>query len=353
MIIWRAGWTAACAHRANSARGWVVRSLDWSPSAGANAKNPLGKSVAPTSAMTTPTAPRTYSQCCQQTTVSIQDMIDQIARERAHQTDGLTVQQARADVIADILLGRITLDGADTGTTRVRARIGVMVPITTLAGLAQTPGTSSDRQTSLDAQTVRNLAALPGTLFRRLLTNPAGDNLLEVTATDTGPPAGSAKQSPGAMASVPSPLNRPAGIGDTPRPHCPRGARRDLRLRKIPPRHRRRTSFATGRRAIPARRDPPRGCVPEVVRRRARWRLVPAAQARDVPAHLIHPAIPHPCVRPRRRPHRASASGSRLTSVGHAIPIHTYRTQTDTAGGTHIPAAGSQHRGSLRAGGHR
>src|SRR5699024_5295719 len=32
-----AGWTAACAHRANSARGWVVRSLDWSPSAGANA----------------------------------------------------------------------------------------------------------------------------------------------------------------------------------------------------------------------------------------------------------------------------------------------------------------------------
>src|SRR5699024_3864446 len=104
--------------------------------------------------------------------IAIQDMIDQIARERAHQTDRLTVQQARADVIADILLGRITLDGADIGTTRVRARIGVLVPITALAGLAQTPGTSSDRQTSLDAQTVRNLAALPGTLFRRLLTNP-------------------------------------------------------------------------------------------------------------------------------------------------------------------------------------
>src|SRR5690625_3129043 len=115
--------------------------------------------------------------------IAIQDMIDQLARDRANQTEGLTAQQARADVIADILLGRITLDGSDTGTTRVQARIGVMVPITTLAGLAQTPGTSSDRQTSLDAQTVRKLAALPGALFRRLLTDPAGDNLLEVTAT--------------------------------------------------------------------------------------------------------------------------------------------------------------------------
>src|SRR5699024_2262814 len=110
-------------------------------------------------------------------------LFDQIARVRAHQTAGLTVQQARDDVIAETLSGRITLDGAATGTTRVHARIGVLVPITTLAGLAQTPGTSSDRQTSLDAQTVRKLAALPGTLFRRLLTDPDGDNLLEVTAT--------------------------------------------------------------------------------------------------------------------------------------------------------------------------
>jgi|GEM_PF-5655115 len=53
--------------------------------------------------------------------IAIQDMIDQLARDRANQTEGLTAQQACADVIADILLGRITLDGSDTGTTRVRA----------------------------------------------------------------------------------------------------------------------------------------------------------------------------------------------------------------------------------------
>src|SRR5699024_10920098 len=84
-------------------------------------------------------------------------------------------------VIADLLLGRITLSGANTGDSRVQARIGVMVPINTLAGLDETPGISIDRQTALTAETVRQLAALPGTLFRRLLTDEAGDNLLEVT----------------------------------------------------------------------------------------------------------------------------------------------------------------------------
>src|SRR5690625_5629449 len=58
-----------------------------------------------------------------------------------------------------------------------------MVPITTLAGLGEQPAISIDRQTALSAQAVRALAALPGTLFRRLLTDQAGNNLLEVTST--------------------------------------------------------------------------------------------------------------------------------------------------------------------------
>src|SRR5699024_3760770 len=54
---------------------------------------------------------------------AIDDLINQLARARAHNTDSLTTEQARADIIADLLLGRISLDGQTTGTTRVQARI--------------------------------------------------------------------------------------------------------------------------------------------------------------------------------------------------------------------------------------
>src|SRR5690625_4356343 len=69
--------------------------------------------------------------------IAIDDLINQLARARAQNTDGVTIQQARADIIADLLLGRTSLEGEDTGTTRVQARIAVMVPITTLAGRAE------------------------------------------------------------------------------------------------------------------------------------------------------------------------------------------------------------------------
>src|SRR5699024_2924646 len=105
-----------------------------------------------------------------------------LARQRAQAADGVTIQQARVDIIADLILGRISLDGTDTGATRVQARIAVTVPISTLAGLGEQPAISLDRQTALSARAVRELASLPGTLFRRLLTDEAGNNLLEVTS---------------------------------------------------------------------------------------------------------------------------------------------------------------------------
>src|SRR5699024_10416717 len=114
--------------------------------------------------------------------IAIDDLINQLARQRAQNTDGVTTQQARADIIADLLLGRTTLDGHDTGNTRVQARIAVTVPINTLAGWGEQPAISIDRQTALSAQAVRELASLPGTVFRRLLTDQAGNNLLEVTS---------------------------------------------------------------------------------------------------------------------------------------------------------------------------
>src|SRR5699024_2214824 len=93
--------------------------------------------------------------------IAIDDLINQLARKRAQNTDGVTIQQARADIIADLLLGRTTLDGHDTGNTRVQARIAVTIPINTLAGWGEQPATSIDRQTALSAAAVRELAALP------------------------------------------------------------------------------------------------------------------------------------------------------------------------------------------------
>lgn len=113
--------------------------------------------------------------------VAIQDLIDQLARKRAQDTPGLTARQACADVLADILLGRMRLDGSSTDTTRVIARIGVIVPVTSMAGLSEAPGHTIDRQVALPAHTIRQIAALPGAMFHRLLTDPS-DNLLEVTA---------------------------------------------------------------------------------------------------------------------------------------------------------------------------
>lgn len=58
--------------------------------------------------------------------------------------------------------------------------IGVTIPLTSLASLDDTPGESIDHRFSLPAELVRELAAEPGTLFYRLLTDPVG-RLLEVT----------------------------------------------------------------------------------------------------------------------------------------------------------------------------
>lgn len=94
--------------------------------------------------------------------------------------DERTLDQRRADIFADLLLDRVNQDGAKTGRTRGGAIIGVTVPITTLSGFDDTPGESFDRRFALPAAMVRELAAEPGTLFYRLLTDPLG-HLLDVT----------------------------------------------------------------------------------------------------------------------------------------------------------------------------
>ena len=102
------------------------------------------------------------------TTDAIRIHADTTARAKAL-SDDRTLDQRRADLFVEQMLG--TVDGQSTGS---RAVIGVVVPVTTLAGVTDEPGTSFDGSFSLPADLVRDLAAEPGTLFYRIIKDPLG-----------------------------------------------------------------------------------------------------------------------------------------------------------------------------------
>jgi hypothetical protein len=104
-------------------------------------------------------------------------LIDAMLTERAKTTssDGRTLDQRRADVFVEQMRG--TTDGQSTSS---RAVIGITVPVTSLAGLDDLPGESFDGTFALPAQLVRDLAAQPGTLWFRILTDPLG-RILDTT----------------------------------------------------------------------------------------------------------------------------------------------------------------------------
>jgi hypothetical protein len=116
-----------------------------------------------------------------------------IAREMRRDGDPRTIEQLRADLAVDLLLGRLTV-GASTGeledpessptgdpldTVRqwptqrwARAVINVTVPVQTLMGLTDTPGVLSGGE-SIPAGLVRMLALDPDSTWYRMLTDPA------------------------------------------------------------------------------------------------------------------------------------------------------------------------------------
>lgn len=102
------------------------------------------------------------------------------AMGKSKPADGVTLEQRRADLYADLLLGRRDRMGTPTGRSHAGAAIGVIVPIATLVGFDNTPGDSFDRKFSLPADMVRELASERDTLFYRLLTDPLG-HILDVT----------------------------------------------------------------------------------------------------------------------------------------------------------------------------
>lgn len=105
---------------------------------------------------------------------SIDTRLDSDARSLPS-SDPRTHDQARADMLTDLLLGPAG-DGHGTSTT-----IGVIVPIQSLMGLSDAPGELADRSASVPASLIRAKAIEPGTLFWRLLSDEAG-NLLDATS---------------------------------------------------------------------------------------------------------------------------------------------------------------------------
>jgi hypothetical protein len=95
----------------------------------------------------------------------------------AHQLpadDNRTIDQARADLLVDTLLGR------REGGLGYRAVIGITVPLSSLMGFSDTPGELTDRSATIPAHIVREAMTDESTLLYRLVTDDIGD-LMTVT----------------------------------------------------------------------------------------------------------------------------------------------------------------------------
>lgn len=111
--------------------------------------------------------------------------VDAAARKVAEGTsETRTLAQIRADIAGDLLASGEFVDGR---VAPPRFSVGVMVPVMTLLGLSEEPGTL-DGYGPIDADTARRLAGHAPS-FTRLLTHPVSSALLDIDRTVYRPPA--------------------------------------------------------------------------------------------------------------------------------------------------------------------
>jgi len=100
--------------------------------------------------------------------------------ESADGHDGLPAVDPDAGAVGDGAAEDGSRSTSCPGRPVPRVTIGVVVSVQSLFGFTDTPGQLADRSAPVPAGVIRELAEQPGTLFHRLLTDPAG-NLLDVT----------------------------------------------------------------------------------------------------------------------------------------------------------------------------
>jgi hypothetical protein len=80
--------------------------------------------------------------------------------------------------MADEFCRRLLTHG--DGESAMQVQLAITIPVTSLAGISDEPGTSLDGRFCLSAETVRELATRAGTVFHRVVTDPVG-RVLDVT----------------------------------------------------------------------------------------------------------------------------------------------------------------------------
>jgi hypothetical protein len=111
------------------------------------------------------------------------DRVTQIARavlQAGELDDSRTLDEIRADVVADMLLTAepVTRQDIPTGLGAIRATVQVSVPVLTLLGRSPAPG-ALDRSGPIDAETARALAG-HARGWERVLTHPISGAVLAV-----------------------------------------------------------------------------------------------------------------------------------------------------------------------------
>ena len=125
----------------------------------------------------------------QEDAAAINDRVDTLARSlhnaaAAEPVDTRTLGQQRLDVAVDLLLTGVTETGLGAG---VQGLVNVTVPVLTLMGLSEQPGTL-DGFGPIDADTARRVAATAKS-FTRILIHPETSTVLSVGTTRYTVPA--------------------------------------------------------------------------------------------------------------------------------------------------------------------
>ena len=125
----------------------------------------------------------------QEDAAAINDRVDTLARSlhnaaQQHPVDTRTLGQQRLDVAVDLLLTGVTETGLGAG---VQGLVNVTVPVLTLMGLSDQPGTL-DGFGPIDAETARRVAATAKS-FTRILIHPETSAVLSVGKTRYTVPA--------------------------------------------------------------------------------------------------------------------------------------------------------------------